>query len=343
MELGIYTFGDIVPDPHTGRKISPRERMEQLLAMARLAEDLGLDMFAVGEHHTPNFIASSPATVLAGVAAVTRAIRLSSAVTLISTADPVRTFQEFATVDLISGGRAELIFGRGAFTEGFPLFGYDLRDYDALFIEKLELFMRLNTEPRVSWSGRFRSRLVDAELAPRPVQPRLPVWVGALSPQSITRAATLGLPLALPLLGGTIPGYGNLVDLYRHTWVQSGRDPQDIRLAAFSHLNVADSAHAAREDYYPHYTAMFSHLSGRGGIARAAFNEMSAPDGVLMLGSPQEVIDRLMRLKERLGLNRYLGQIDIGGQSFAAIAKAIELFATKVAPVLRQESMLARS
>jgi alkanesulfonate monooxygenase SsuD/methylene tetrahydromethanopterin reductase-like flavin-dependent oxidoreductase (luciferase family) len=338
MELGIYTFGDRVPDSRTGRMISQRERMEQVLALARLAEDLGLDIFAVGEHHTPQFIGSSPATILAAVAAVTRSIRLTSAVTLISTADPVRTFQEFATVDLISGGRAELIFGRGAFIEGFPLFGYNLQDYDALFIEKLDLFRQLNTQSAVSWSGKFRPPLRDAQPAPRPVQVQLPLWVGAVSPESVTRAATLGLPLALPLLGGTIPGYGQLADLYRQSWIESGHNPSEIGVAAFSHMTVAETSQSAREDYYPYYTGMFSHLSGRGGISRAAFDQMSSTDGVLMLGSPQEVIDRLLRLNERLGLRRYLGQIDLGGQPFAAVAKALELFATKVAPVVRNEA-----
>jgi len=311
--------------------------MDQLLAMARQAEDTGLDPFAVGEHHTRHFIASSPATVLAACAALTHRIRLTSAVTLISTADPVRTFQEFATVDLISGGRAELIFGRGVSPEALPMFGYDIADYDALFVEKLQLFQQLNTQRSVSWSGQFRTPLRNASPAPRPVQAQLPLWIGAVSPESIQRAARLGLPLALPMLGGTLPVYGQLARLYRRSWVEAGHKPEGMRIAAFSHLNVAATSQAARDDYYPHYTAFFAHLAGRGGIPRPAFEQMSAPDGALILGSPQEVVDRLMRLREHTGIDRYLGQIDIGGQCPAAVAQAIELFATRVAPVLKRE------
>jgi alkanesulfonate monooxygenase SsuD/methylene tetrahydromethanopterin reductase-like flavin-dependent oxidoreductase (luciferase family) len=342
MELGIYTFGDVVPDPRTGRKVSQTERMTQVIEMARLADELGLDVFALGEHHTPNFILSATATALAAVAAVTKTIRLTSAVTLISTADPVRTYQEFATADLVSNGRIELILGRGAFTEGFPLFGYDLEDYDALFVEKVELFERLNSGGPVTWSGKFRSPLVGADVAPRPAQPRLPVWIGALSPESVARAATLGLPLAMPLLGGTVPGYARLADLYRQVWARAGRDPEAVRVAGFSHFNIAETAVAARDEYHPYYTAFFAHLSGRGGIPRPTFDQMSGPDGVLTIGSPQEIIDRLMGLHERVGLSRYLGQIDIGGQPFARIARAIELLATEVAPVIRRETARVR-
>jgi len=335
VQLGIYTFGDIVPAPDTGRKLTHGERMEELLAMAQLVEEFGLDIFAVGEHHTPNFIASSPATILAAVGTITHRIQLSSAVTLLSTADPVRTFQEFATADLVSKGRIELIFGRGAFTEQFPLFGYDLADYDALFVEKLELFRQLNETPRVSWNGKFRSPLIDVEVAPRPLQTTMPVWIGAGSPQSVARAARLGLPLALPLLGRTIEDYGHLADIYREAWVRSGRKEQDVRIAAFSHMHIANTSASARDGFYPHYDAMFARLSGRGGLPRAAFDQMSAPDGVMMLGDAQEVLDRLMRLNEAVGLNRYLGQTDMGGQPYGRIARSIELFATKVAPELR--------
>ncbi len=338
MELGIYTFGDIVPDPASGHAVSPTERMAEVIAIARLADELGLDVFGLGEHHTLNFVASATATVLAAIAAVTTDIRLTSASTLLGTADPVRTFQEFATVDLVSRGRAEIVFGRGAFPEHFPLFGYDLNDYDAVFAEKLELFERLNSETHVTWSGNFRPALSNAEIAPRPCQPTLPVWIGALSPNSIARAAAYGLPLAMPLLGDTIAGYAGRAALYRDVWERAGHDPADIRIAGFSHFHVAATASAARDDFYPYYTNYFSFLSKRGGIPRATFAQMSAPDGVLVLGSPQEIIDRLMLMHETIGLTRYVGQIDVGGQPFSAVAKAIELYATEVAPVIPRET-----
>nr|WP_184016014.1 LLM class flavin-dependent oxidoreductase [Sphingobium boeckii] len=338
MELGIYTFGDIVPDPFTGHAPDQTERMAQLIALGRLADELGLDVFGVGEHHTQDFVVSATATVLAAVAAVTTRIRLTSASTLISTADPVRTFQEFATLDLVSRGRAELVFGRGAFTENFALFGHDQRDYDALFTEKIGLFEALNASGRVTWKGRFRSALSDAVIAPRPSQTRLPVSIGALSAGSIVRAARLGLSLAMPLLGGTLAGYAELARLYRHTWAEAGHDPEAARIAGYSHLHVAETSRAARDDFYPYYTAYFAHLSGRGGIPRASFDAMAAPDGVLFTGSSQEVIDRILRLREATGMTRYIGQIDIGGQSHAAIARGLERFALEVAPVIRRES-----
>src|SRR5271170_2588732 len=241
MELGIYTFGDMVIDPATGRAASPPERTRQMLEMARLADEAGLDIIGVGEHHGLRYVNSATATLMAAMAAVTKRIRLTSASTLISTADPVRTYQEFATADLVSEGRVEIIFGRGAFLDNFPLFGHDLNDYDELFVEKLGLFAMLNAQERVSWSGRFRPPLHDAEIAPRPAQKQLPVWIGAGSPASIARAAALGYPLALPMVGGNLANYAQAVTLYRQRWQQAGRDARDIRLATFAHLHVTES------------------------------------------------------------------------------------------------------
>jgi alkanesulfonate monooxygenase SsuD/methylene tetrahydromethanopterin reductase-like flavin-dependent oxidoreductase (luciferase family) len=339
MELGIYSFGDLVADSTTGRTISPKQRMDEVIAAAKLADEAGLDMFALGEHHRPDFTVSAAATVLAALAAVTTRIRLSSASTLLSAADPVRTFQEFATVDLISGGRAEIIVGRGAFIEGFALFGFDLKDYDALFAEKLGLLVALNESERVTWSGTFRPALHDAEVAPRPFQKRLPLWVGALSPPSVTRAAALGLPLALPMVGGDLAGYGQTAALYRQAWAHFGFSPADARVATFSHMHIAETSQAAREEFLPAYAryldqAMRSHRGQ--GIPRAAVEQMAGPRGALLLGSPEEVIEKILAQYEVLGHTRYLGQIDVGGQPFAKVAKGIELLATKVAPAVRK-------
>jgi alkanesulfonate monooxygenase SsuD/methylene tetrahydromethanopterin reductase-like flavin-dependent oxidoreductase (luciferase family) len=294
--------------------------MRQMLEMARLADEAGLDIIGVGEHHALRYVNSATAAMIAAMGAVTRRIRLTSASTLISTADPVRTFQEFATADLVSEGRVEIIFGRGAFLDNFPLFGYDLKDYDELFAEKLALFAMLNAEPRVSWSGRFRAPLHESEIAPRPAQKRLPVWIGAGSPASIARAAKLGYPLALPMVGGRLQTYA--------------RAAADIRLATFAHLHVTAGARETREDFYPYYSAYLSPLF-KGPMPADAFAQMLSPEGALLGGSAQQVIDKILAQHEALNTTRCVGQIDVGGQPFAQIARGIEIFATRVAPAVR--------
>jgi alkanesulfonate monooxygenase SsuD/methylene tetrahydromethanopterin reductase-like flavin-dependent oxidoreductase (luciferase family) len=335
MELGLYTFGDLTANPRTGRPPGPQERMRQMIDMAILADEAGLDIVGVGEHHGVGFVNSATAVTIAAMAQATKQIRLTSAVTLLSTADPVRTFQEFATADLVSEGRVELIFGRGAFTESFPLFGFDLKDYDALFAEKLGLFAEINTKGRVTWSGRFRPALHEAEIAPRPAQGRLPVWIGAGSTASIERAARLGYPLAIPVLGGTFLGYAQLAQHYRHVRLSSGHSVEQSRIAVFSHLHVTATDIETREDFYPNYSAYLRPLF-KGGMPRQAYEQMLAPSGSLVGGDVQRVIDKLAMLREMTGASRYVGQIDIGGQSFSDVAKSIELFAAKVAPVLRK-------
>lgn len=334
MELGLYTFGDLTPDPKTGRAVSAEERMGQMLELARAADGLGLDVVGVGEHHGLGYVNSATATTLAAMAAVTKRVRLTSASTSISTADPVRTFQEFATADLVSGGRVELVFGRGAFTDNFPLFGYDLADYDALFLEKLQLFARLNEGERVTWSGHFRPALVDAPIAPRPVQARLPVTIGAGSPASVARAAALGYPLAIPMVGGSLPGYARIAAIYRQAWQESGRPAVTARIATFAHLHVAGDPSRVRDDFYAYYSAYLRPLF-KGPMPHPAFEQMLSPSGALVAGGPQEVVDKLMAQREAMGTTRFVGQIDIGGQPFAEVIKGVERFATQVAPVLR--------
>jgi alkanesulfonate monooxygenase SsuD/methylene tetrahydromethanopterin reductase-like flavin-dependent oxidoreductase (luciferase family) len=337
MELGIYTFGDLVADPHTGRTVSGRERMRQMLDLARLADEAGLDIIGVGEHHGLGFVNSATATIIAAMAAVTTRTRLTSASTLLSTADPVRTFQEFATADLVSAGRVEIIFGRGAFTDNFPLFGFDLKDYDALFLEKLGLFAQLNAGDRVTWKGRFRPPLSDAEIAPRPAQGRLPVWIGAGSPASVTRAARLGYPLAIPMLGGSMEGYARIAAIYREAWQDGGKASAGGRIAIFSHLHVTRTSQETEQDFYPYYSAYLAPLF-KGPMPPAMFEQMLSPQGGLVGGSVQQVVDKILTIRERIGATRYVGQIDIGGQPFSEVAKGVELFASKVAPVIRKET-----
>jgi len=335
MELGLYTFGDLVKDPKTGKTISGKERMHQLMELAKVADEAGLDILGVGEHHGLNFVNSATATTIAAMAAVTKRIRFTSASTLLSTADPVRTFQEFATADLVSEGRVEIIFGRGAFTDNFPLFGFDLKDYDNLFIEKLKLFELLNSNERVSWKGRFRPELIDAEIAPRPAQEKLPVWIGAGSQGSVIRAASLGYPVVIPVLGGSFSGYAQIASLYRQAWEQNGRDKKDLRLAVFSHLHVSETFEQTKTDFFPYYSAYLEPLFN-GPMPKEAFDHMISPQGTFFTGSPQQVIDKIMFTKDVMGAVRYAGQIDIGGQPFSQVMKGIELFASKVAPVLRK-------
>lgn len=337
MELGIYTFGDIIADPHTGKAVSPQQRMDQIMETAILADEAGLDVFGVGEHHALGYVNSATAAMISAIAAVTQGIRLTSASTSISTADPVRTFQEFATADLISHGRVEIIFGRGAFTNNYPLFGYDLKDYDALFVEKAALFNQLNAQERVTWSGRYRPALTNAEIAPRPAQPKIPVWMGAVSANSVARAAMGGFPLAVPMVGSSVPDYARSIALYRQLWQESGHDPQAARVATFEHLHVAESASHVRERFYPYYSAYLRPLFN-GPMPMPMFEHMLSPQGTLVAGSAQQVIDKLMYQHEAFGTNRFFGQIDIGGQPHSEVMRGIERFATEVAPVIRRET-----
>jgi alkanesulfonate monooxygenase SsuD/methylene tetrahydromethanopterin reductase-like flavin-dependent oxidoreductase (luciferase family) len=334
MELGIYTFGDRVPDPRSGTTISALERTRQMLELATIADGAGLDILGVGEHHALRYVNSATATLIAAMAAVTKRIRFTSASTSISTADPVRTFQEFATADLVSNGRVELIFGRGAFVDNFPLFGFEMSDYDALFVEKVALFEKLNASERVTWKGRFRPALRDAEISPRPAQVRLPVWIGAGSPETVVRAAMLGYPLAIPMVGGSLPGYARLAALYHDAWRRRGDPRAPAKLATFAHLHVSDDS---LDDFFPYYSAYLEPLF-KGPMPRSAFEQMSSPAGALVAGSPQQVVDKLLAQHEAMGTTRFLGQLDIGAQPFDVIVKSLELFATKVAPVVRRHT-----
>jgi len=339
-ELGLYTFGDLMPEAQAGKAISAQQRLAEILSAAKLADAAGLDVFAVGEHHRLDMAVSATPVVLAAIAAVTTRIRLASAVTILSTADPVVVFEDFATVDLISAGRAEIIAGRGIFTESFPLFGYDLADYDDLFAEKLELLVRLNAAERVTWQGRFRPPLNDAPIAPRPAQARLPIWVGTGgTPSSIVRAGTLGLPLALANISLPPAKLAPLADLYRRTGTQSGQAAGALKISIATHMYISENSQDALNTFYPHYAGyFFTHTPSQyraQEVTRTDYEERAGPHGAIFVGSPQQIIDKILYERELFGHQRFLAQIDIGGLPFADIARAIELFATKVAPVVR--------
>jgi len=339
-ELGLYTFGDLTPDAQTGKTISAEQRMAEILAAAKLADTVGLDVFAAGEHHRLDMAVSATAVVLAAIAATTQRIRLASAVTILSTADPVTVFEEFATVDLISGGRAEIIAGRGIFTESFPLFGYDLADYDELFNEKLELLMKLNSAERVTWNGRFRPALHDAPIPPRPAQSRLPIWVGTGgTPSSIERAGALGLPLALANISLPPAKLAPMADVYRRAGLQAGHIASDLKLSVATHMYIRENSQDALDEFYPYYAAYFAtHASSQyraQQVTRSDYDARASQHGPIFVGSPQQIVDKILYERELFGHQRFMAQIDIGGMPFANVARVIELFATRVAPAIR--------
>jgi probable LLM family oxidoreductase len=334
MELGLYTFASLSPDPKTGRARTPQQRMDDLMEEATLADALGLDVFAIGEHHRPDFLVSTPAVVLAAIAAKTRRIRLSSAVTVLSSDDPVRVFQEYATVDLISGGRAEIMAGRGSFIESFPLFGYSLDDYDKLFTDKLELLMKLRLENPVTWQGETRAPLLKAGVFPRPVQDPLPVWIAVGgTPQSVARAGALGLPLALAIIGGEPARFKPLIDLYREAGRRAGQPAEKLKVGINSHGFVAEDRTVAIETYYPPYQDQFSRIGrerGWGPVTRGQYEHQISPAGALLVGSPNEVAEKILAEHDIFANDRFMMQIDMGGLSHAETLKAIELLGTKV-------------
>jgi probable LLM family oxidoreductase len=311
-----------------------------LIEEVELADQVGLDVFGVGEHHRPDFAVSAPAVVLAAAAMRTRRIRLTSAVTVLSSDDPVRVFQSFATLDLLSGGRAEIMAGRGSFIESFPLFGYDLDDYDELFSEKLDLLLKLREVERVSWAGEHRAALDDQAVYPRPLQDPLPVWVAVGgTPQSVVRAATLGLPMALAIIGGAPEQFVPLVDLYRRAAASAGHDPEQLPVSINSHTYVADTSAQARDEFFPSYATMMNRIGrerGWSGMTRQQFDALCSPRGALLVGSPQDVIDKILFEQELFGHQRFLAQVSIGPIPHAQVMRAIELLGTVVAPAVRK-------
>jgi probable LLM family oxidoreductase len=341
-EIGLYTFGDNIADPKSGKAMSTQQRVKEIVAAAKLADEAGLDVFGIGEHHRLDMAISSPPVVLAAIAQVTKRIRLVSATSVLSTADPVKVFQDFATVDLLSDGRAEIIAGRGAFVESFPLFGYNLDDYEQLFSEKIELLLQLGDNERITWKGQFRSALNNSEIAPRPVQPQMPVWIGVGgTPESAVRAGRLGTGMSLAILGGDPAQFKPLVDIYRRAGAQAGHNLADLKVAVATHGYIAKTSQQAVEEFHPHYMNYFGTLMKERGRAFSMSHDelrrMTSTNMALAIGSPQQIIDKILYQHELFGHSRFMAQIDIGGQPFSRIAEAIELLANEVAPVVRRE------
>jgi probable LLM family oxidoreductase len=332
MELGIYTFAEL----RGGGTVDPAQRLRDLMEEIELADRLGLDVFGVGEHHRPDFAVSAPAVVLAAAAMRTERIALTSAVTVLSSDDPVRVFEEFATVDLLSGGRAEIMAGRGSFVESFPLFGYDLDDYDELFAEKLELLLKLRESERVTWSGRHRAAIDDLGVYPRP-QRELPVWlaVGG-NPESAVRAGALGLPMALAIIGGRPESFKPFADLHRDAAEQAGHG--QLPLSINSHAYVAETSERAAEEFYPGYADMMNAIGRERGwspIQRQDFDALRTRRGALVVGGPEEVVEKILFQHELFGHQRFLAQMSVGTLPHDKVLRSIELFATEVAPAVR--------
>jgi alkanesulfonate monooxygenase SsuD/methylene tetrahydromethanopterin reductase-like flavin-dependent oxidoreductase (luciferase family) len=337
MDLDLITLSDLQRDPATGRRVEPRRRLAETLRYAELADTLGLDVFGVGEHHSADFAVPSPAVVLAAIATRASSIRLTSAVTVLSVLDPVRVYEDFATLDLLSGGRAELIVGRSAFAEPFALFGVDLDDYDAAFDEKLDLLLRLREQGRIArWQGRFRPPLQEVDVIPRAID--LPVWVGVGgSPGSPERAGRLGLPMTLGLIGGSLEHARRAVDAYRAAGEATGHADR-LRVAISTHFYAAGTPEAAR-DVYPYYHEYLrpKRPGGRGfTISRAQFDAGTAPGMALMIGSSEEITEKILRAHQVLGIDRFYGQVDWGGLPRGRVEESIARLAGDIAPAVRR-------
>lgn len=339
MEIGVYSFAETTPDALTGVTVTAQQRLHDLLEEIELADQVGLDLYGVGEHHRPDFSVSAPAVVLGAAAARTSRIRLTSAVTVLSSDDPVRVFQDFATIDLISGGRVEIMVGRGSFIESFPLFGYDLDDYDELFAEKLDLLLKLRSSERLTWSGKHRAPINDLAVYPRPVQNPLPVWIAVGgTAASVVRAGTLGIPLALAIIGGAPERFVPMIDLYREAGARAGHDPALLKVGINSHGFIADTSKQAADDAFPPYALTMGRIGRERGwppVTRARFDAELGPRGSMLVGSPQEVIDKLMFEYELFRNDRIMIQFSVGTMPHAKIMRSIELLGTVVAPAVK--------
>lgn len=339
MELGIFTFVDNNPDPNTGEKITPEQRLENLLEEAQLTDELGLDVFGIGEHHREEYVASSPTTILAAIAARTKNIKLTSTVTVLGSEDPVRVYQQFATLDLLSKGRAEIMVGRGSFIESFPLFGYDLQNYEELFEEKLHLLLKLREEEVISWEGKYRPAIDGKGIYPQPMQSEIPIWraVGG-TPKSAYVTGTLGLPLALAIIGGEPARFKQFADLHKRGAEDNNHSAPKISIN--SQGFIADMEQEAKEISFPAFKATMDKIGSERGwqpMSRAQFDASTELNGANFIGSPQQIIDKIMYQYEIFEHNRFLVQMSVGSIPHKKMMRSIELFGTEVAPVIRKE------
>lgn len=340
MELGIGMFGDLSVDPQTGKPRSAKLKLQEILEQIKLADEIGLDVFGLGEHHRPDYAISSPEIVLAAAASITKNIKLMSTVTVLSSAEPVKVYQDFSTIDLISNGRAEIGVGRGSFIESFPLFGYDLRNYDKLFEEKLDLLLNINNNEVVNWKGELRAPMVNQMVLPRATNNgQLPIWIAVGgTPQSVLRAAVLGLPLVVAIIGGMPRQFQPLIEYYKEQYVKHGHDINKMQIGIHSHAFVSDNE-AGADGYYHNYAAQMDRIGASRGWApytKEQFDGGRSKEGALFIGEAEAVTEKILYMHELFGITRFIGHMDIGDPSHAEMMKSIEIFGTKIAPVVRK-------
>ncbi len=336
IEFGLYSIGDHIPNPHTGSKISAEQRIRELIEASKLADEAGLDVFAVGESHQTYFTTQAHTVILGAIAQATKNIKIASSATVLSTSDPVRVYEDFATIDLISNGRAEIVAGRGSRIGGYSLLGYDVNNYEELFEEKMELLLKINNEESVTWKGQFRAPLEHATIIPRPKENKIPVWraVGG-PPASAIKAGHAGVPMMLTTLGGPAINFKVSVDAYREAAEQSGFDPATLPIATTSLFYTAENSQDALSEYYPHINAGMLALRG-GGYPKQQFTGAIDYRDALMIGSPQQIIEKMLYQYELYGQQRFMAQIDFGGVPFGKIVKNIELIATEIMPAIKK-------
>jgi len=341
MQIGIDSFGAVISDPASGIILSPVQRIQNLLEEIERADEVGLEVFGIGEHHRAEFLDSAPAVILSAAATPTKNIRLTSAVTVLSAADPVRIFQEFATLDLISNGRAEIVAGRGSFVDSFPLFGFNVEDYDALFSEKLELLLKIRENTNVRWSGKYRAPLTGQAVFPRPLQNPLPIWVGVGgTPESFVRAGELGLPLMVAIIGGEFRRFRPLIDLYRNAGRRAGHAAEKLIVGLHAIGFVADTTQQAADDFFPGYAHTFTEIGKERGwppTTRAQFDAVRGPTGALLIGDAETVAKKIIYVNEVLGgLSRITFQMGVSTLPHQKMLRSIEILGTRVAPIVRK-------
>lgn len=341
MEIGLTSFVETTPDVNTGKVISHAKRIREVVEEIVLADEVGLDVYGVGEHHRKDYASSAPAVILAAAASQTKNIRLTSAVTVLSSADPVRVFQDFATIDAISNGRAEIMAGRGSFIESFPLFGYDLKDYNELFDEKLELLLNIRKSESVSWNGKHRASIDNRGVYPLSVQEPIPVWIASGgTPESVIRAGILGLPLALAIIGGSPLQFAPLVDLYYRAAAQAGHDPSELTVASHSHGFVADTVEEAVDKFFPPTEQAMNVLAKERGWApytKNTFDHARQLEGALYVGDVKTVAEKIILLRKEVGITRFMLHVPVGSMPHKDVMHAIELLGKEVAPMVRKE------
>lgn len=340
IELGIGMFGDLQIDPQTGKIQSAAVRMKEIVEEIKLMDEVGVDFFGMGEHHRADYAVASPEIILAAASSVTKNIKLGSAVSVLSSADPVKLYQDFASVDILSNGRAEIMAGRGSFIESFPKFGYDLKDYAELFDEKLDLLTRLNKMDSITWSGKFRKPLVAQEMHPRPVNGKMPIWVAVGgTTSSVIRAAKLGLPVMFAIIGGTTENFRPLFEMYEQAWVDNGHDIKDLQVGVHIHAFFGEDSKQVADMYYPFYANQMNRIGASRGwppYQRNQYDFGRSTHGHLVIGDANESAEKILQIIEMFGLTRFSAHMDVGSPNHTDMMKAIEIYGTKIAPQVKK-------